>query len=139
MKKQHGFSLTELMITLAIASILLLIAVPGYQSQIRSTNRGLAAACLTEMSQFMERVYTTSMAYNEFNGTATALPELNCRMDLHDEYTFSLSATATTYTLTAAPQGSQEGDSECSALSINQSGVRTAAGDTSAEKIKSCW
>lgn len=139
MKKQHGFSLTEMMITLAIAGILLMIAVPSYQSHIRSTNRGMAAACLTEMSQFMERVYTSSMAYNEFNGSATVLPELNCRTDLADEYSFSLEANPTTYVLTAAPQGSQEGDSECGSLTINQNGDRTAAGYSTAEKIKSCW
>lgn len=139
MKKQHGFSLSELMITLAIAGILLMVAVPSYQSQIRSTNRGMATACLTELSQFMERVYTTSMAYNEFNGATTQLPVLNCRTDLADEYLFSLSATATTYTLSAAPQGAQQGDSECATLTINQNGLRTAAGDSSASKIKSCW
>ncbi len=139
MKKQHGFSLTELMVTIAVAGILLMIAVPSYQSQIRSTNRGMATACLTEMSQFMERVYTSSMAYNTYNGAATVLPELNCRTDLNDQYEFSLNAGETTYTLTAFPIGSQYADSTCGTLTINQNGVRSAAGDSSAEKIKSCW
>lgn len=139
MKKQHGFSLTELMIAIAIAGILLMVAVPSYQGQIRSTNRGMATACLTQMSQFMERVYTSSMAYNEYNGAATQLPQLNCMTDLNDAYEFTLSAQVSTFTLTAAPIGAQQADSECAAMSIDQSGLRTAAGDSSAQKIKSCW
>ncbi len=139
MKKQQGFSLTEMMITIAVAGILLAVAIPSYQSHIRSTNRGMASACLVQMSQFMERVYTSSMAYNSFNGSATQLPTMQCRTDLLDEYTFSMTADESTYSVVATPRGSQAGDTGCGALSINQSGTRTANGESTTDIVKKCW
>lgn len=135
----RGFSLTEVMMALAVSAILLAVAVPSYQSHIRSTKRGLATACLIEASQFMERVYSSSMAYNSYNGATTALPELSCRVDLAGDYTMSLTADASTYTLTATPAGGQASDTVCGTLTINQTGARTAKGESSTDIIKKCW
>lgn len=138
MKKQTGFSLMEVMVVVVIAGILLAVAVPSYRGYIENNRRALAGACLVELSQFMERVYTTSMAYNLNNGVATALPTSACQTSLTDLYTITLTATATTYLLTATPAGAQSADS-CGALTLNQLGQRTANGSATATTLKQCW
>lgn len=135
MKQAKGYTLMEMMVVVAIVGILLLVAVPSYQSYVESGRRAVAGACLIELSQFMERVYTTSMAYNLHNGQATALPSTNCQVTLASNYSFALQTTATTFLLTATPAGT----SSCGALTINQAGQRSANGDSSAAAIKKCW
>lgn len=136
---QRGFSLMELMVAVAVAGILLAIAVPSYQNYLNSNRRAVAGACLVELSQFMERVYTTSMVYNLNNGNATTLPASNCQQTLDATYTFSLAVAAQTYTLSAVPKGAQSSDTACGTLTIDQAGVRSAAGVSTADQIKKCW
>jgi type IV pilus assembly protein PilE len=137
--EQRGFSLMELMVAVAVAGILLTIAVPSYQNYLNGNRRAVAGACLVELSQFMERVYTSSMVYNLNNGAATILPASTCQQTLDTTYTFSLVANAQTYTLSASPKGAQSGDTACGTLTINQAGVRSAAGISTPDQIKKCW
>ena len=139
MKKQRGFSLMELMIAVAVAGILLAVAVPTYQNYLNTNRRAVAGACLTELSQYMERVHTSSMTYNVNNAEPTELPDSNCQQTLQGTYAFTLNANAQTYTLTAEPKGAQSGDTSCGALAIDQAGVRSANGDSSADQIKKCF
>ncbi len=139
MAKQRGFSLMELMVAVAVAGILLAVAVPTYQGYLNSNRRAVAGACLVELSQFMERVYTSSMTYNVNNGNPTVLPASNCQQTLAGTYAFTLNADAQTYTLTAEPKGAQSSDSDCGTLAIDQAGVRFANGDSSAAQIKKCF
>lgn len=128
----------EVMVVVVIAGILMAVAIPGYQSYVANNRRTLAGACLVELSQYMERVYTTSMAYNLNNGVATALPTSACQTSLSGLYSFSLTATATTYLLSATPAGAQSSDS-CAVLTLNQLGQRTANSSSTASTLKQCW
>ena len=71
-----GFTLTELMITVAIVGILASIAYPSYQDSVRKSRRGDAKAALMENAGFMERYYSTNFRYTATAGTAgcPALP-----------------------------------------------------------------
>lgn len=139
MQKSKGFSLMELMVALAISGVLLAIAVPAYQSYAQSSRRAVAASCLVELTQFMERVYTTSMSYNINNNADTVLPDTQCQQTLAEFYAFSLDAEAQTFTLSAAPKGGQSSDSACGTLTIDQAGTRTAAGSSTAATVRECW
>ena len=133
MRKQKAFTLIEVMIVVAIIGILAAIAYPSYQQHIIKTRRASATACLVELAQFMERYYTTRMSY-----TGATLPATSCRTDLGSYYVFSFPAaiTATTFSIQAAPQGSQTGDTRCGNLGIDHVGNKTESGTGS---VSDCW
>ena len=54
---KRGFSLIELMIAVAVISILAAIGYPSYIGQVRSAHRSDTKAELLELAQFMERQY----------------------------------------------------------------------------------
>jgi type IV pilus assembly protein PilE len=138
MRKQFGFTLMEMMITIVILGVLVGVAFPAYKGQMSATRRGVAAGCITEYAQFMERNYSTNMTYATTNGVALALPATNCSKDLTGYYTFDLVKDASTYTLKAIPAGTQTGDS-CGTLTVNQLGERTANGQSDTATISKCW
>ena len=99
--RQRGFTLIEVMIALAVVAILVRIALPGYQAYIVRSSRQAAQAELVALANAQEKIFLNSSAY-----------------------TFSVAATATTFTLTAAPVAGtlQAGDGN---LTITEAGVRT--------------
>jgi type IV pilus assembly protein PilE len=137
--RQRGFTLIELMITVAIIAILSAVVYPSYASYVLRTNRSAAASCMTELGQFMERVYVGNLRYDQNNGAATTLPALQCSSDLSARYTFAFasgSPATTTYTLSAAPRGAQAGDTACGTLSLTQAGTKGVSGSST---VANCW
>ncbi len=138
MRKQFGFTLMEMMITIVILGVLVGIAFPAYKGQMSSTRRAVAASCITEFAQFMERNYSTNMTYATNNGVALALPATNCSRDLTGYYTFNLIKDTSTFTLKADPIGTQAED-PCGTLTVDQLGERTANGQSDNAAIRKCW
>ncbi|GAC18457.1 type IV pilin protein [Paraglaciecola arctica] len=62
-KQQKGFSLIELMISVAIIGIIATIAYPSYQGFVVNTNRGAAQADLMSLAAAMERHKAASFSY----------------------------------------------------------------------------
>lgn len=136
---QRGFSLIELMITVAIVAILASIAMVSYNWVMIKARRSAAAGCLQEAAQYMERFHTTNMSYLSAAGAAPTLPA--CSTDVSNFYTVSLAAsTATSFSITAVPISgkAQARDTECATLTIDQRGVRSASGSLSSTPAK-CW
>ena len=136
-----GFTLIEMIITIAIIGILAAIAYPNYSQYVIDSRRSRAAGCVSEMAQYMERYYTTNQKYVTSGGSAPTLPTFECATQLSGHYTIAPSAvTASSFTLTATPLGGQEAsDNKCGcALTLNQAGVRAvSAGCDKTAAV--CW
>ncbi len=67
-RTQKGFTLIELMVTVAIVAILAAIAIPNYQDYVRKAHRAAAAQFIADVAnlqhQFMldNRTYATTLA-----------------------------------------------------------------------------
>lgn len=145
-RQTAGFTLTELMITVAIVGILAAIAFPSYQDSVRKSRRGDAKAALLENAGFMERYYSTNFRYTATAGTAgcPALPmqclprevaSASCSTDSRVYYTIAGSCASSniTFTLTATPKlGSPQASDTCGSLTVDQTGARTPT-------TSGCW
>jgi type IV pilus assembly protein PilE len=131
----RGFSLIELMIAVVIIGILASIAYPSYQEQVRKTRRADGKAMLMDKAQQLERCYTRFASYSAANDAACGitLPDNSAE----DYYVISADRTASTFTLSAAPQGDQANDAKCGTLRYTNTGVQGSLGvDTDAND---CW
>ena len=146
----RGFTLIELMITLAVIAILAAIAYPSYQDSVRKSRRADAKSVLLNAAQWMERFYTENNRYHQDRaGTAVALPVGLTQAPIEGVtkyYNISLTdcagaaqVTANSFTLRAAPiAGSPQVNDRCGALTLTSTGVRgvcVAAPPTADE----CW
>lgn len=137
-----GFTLIELMISVAIVGILAAIAYPSYRSSMQRSWRADASACLLEMAQGMERRFaaSTAMSYAFADTTARdAFLDAGCAQEggMPTRYDFSFAAdpTATVFSLRAVPvnPGPQTNDA-CGTLTVNQLGAKGASGS-----VEDCW
>jgi type IV pilus assembly protein PilE len=144
----QGFTLIELMITVAIIGILAAIALPSYTEHIRKSRRSAAMAALAEAAQFMERNMTLYNCYNQTTasaclagtGAAMSLPTTWASLPPGSAmYTISLSAsTATSYTLQAVPvTGSPQASDACGTFQLDNTGARSVTSTTTS--AATCW
>lgn len=119
-----GFTLIELMITVAVVAILAAVALPSYQYAVTKSRRTVAQGCLTEAAQFMERWYTTNLTYVGGNpGPCTEASNAQ-----HYAPDFSVAPTASAYTYRMTPNTRQAAnDKDCGTMTINQAGAKTAS------------
>lgn len=143
MIRQRGFSLIELMIAVAIVSILAVVAYPSYQDYIRKGKRADAAASLSSAAQWMERNFSDSARYDRLpSGAAIALPSNMATVPegsaaANKYYDVTISAVGqTTYTLQAAPVNSMTGDA-CGSFTLTQTGAKGLTGNS--KPVLECW
>ncbi|MFO7905383.1 MAG: type IV pilin protein [Pirellulaceae bacterium] len=128
MKNTRGFTLIELMITIAILAIIVGIAVPAYQNQVEKTRRADAIAGLTQAAQQLERCFTRNNSYADCAYQTTSPDDyyLISRASDSAGSTFALTATAD-------ETGPQKND-DCSPFTLNHLGAKGAESTTDR-----CW
>lgn len=153
LRRQHGFTLIELMITVAIVGILAAVAYPSYREYVAKSRRAEAQALLMQGAQWMERFYAENYSYSTNTAGvavthATMFPARYSQSPTSGTaaYTIAVAATATTYTVTATRTGTMAAD-KCGNFQITHTGVRqlatgtysSAAGATQVAAMQSCW
>ncbi len=136
----QGFTLIELMITVALVAILASIAYPSYTSYIRRTHRSEATSTLLNIAAAQEKFFLQNNRYAgasvaELTDAPTdAPPGLGISSTTtHGHYTITLARpTTTTYTATATATGSQASDTACATMTLDQAGARTPT-------ASNCW
>ena len=135
MRKIRGFTLIEVMIVVAVVAILAAIALPSYNDSVRKSRRAQAKTDMLELVQVLERTYTTDRSYTRYSSLSAPLNQ--SPREGTARYAIAISdVSATTYTLTATPQGAQANDTRCGTLTINQMGVKTISGTAT---VADCW
>lgn len=117
-KRSSGYTLVELMIVVAILSILAMLAIPAYRNYVTTARQGAARANIENLRIAVEdyRLDHLSTGYANLNGLVwepsgsktleTANPGPNWKPDGdQDMYTYKVVSTATTYTITVTPIG----------------------------------
>ena len=121
--RQKGFTLIELMIVVVVVAILSSIAVPAYLEQSRKGRRADAVQALGALQLQLEQWRAENPSFATCQGAGA------CDVSGTDYYGVALNATPTTYTITATPQGAQNGD-RCGALSVSAGQAKPSwAGD----------
>lgn len=123
--KQNGFTLIELMISVAIVGILASIAFPSYTQYMIRANRAAAQSEMMAIANRQQQFLLTNRAYVDkttLEASGYALP-----VDVSAKYSYAIvlgGGTVPFFTLTFTPLGSQAGDGD---LMLDSNGVKTPA------------
>ena len=142
MKKAQGFTLIELIITVAVIGILAAVAYPSYLDQIYKSKRATAAQSVLECTSVLERRYTLNTTYE-----STACDNIN-----NDDYTLTVTVTGLTRPNRNCTANAKENcflvtatslvtdDTDCRTMTMNELGVKEAyKSDGTTLNTQECW
>lgn len=136
--KHQGFTLIELMITVAVVAILASVAYPSYINYIVRANRSAAQSFMYAVANKQEQYILNARTYaNDLTSLNIAVPA-----EVSPNYTVTvtanMAATPPSYTVTATPIGSQlSRDTKCGTLTLDGAGTKTKSGTAATDA--ECW
>lgn len=128
-RKNLGFTLMELMITVAIVGILATVAYPSYTDFVLRANRSEAQRELMRFASLQEQVFIDKRAYAA-DMTGLGESSATIRTESKNYLIRVINPTTTTFTLRAIAKNNQVKDTDCPRLNIDHVGNKTPA---------SCW
>jgi type IV pilus assembly protein PilE len=145
-----GFTLVELMVVVAIAALLLSIAVPSYQAQVRKSRRTEARTALLDLAAREERFFSTSNLYTTSPldlGYGTVAGAFSMAVG-SGYYNVTVNVTAALpgppatqagYSIKATAIGIQTADSQCNTFTVDQTGAQSSKDSGGADSTATCW
>ncbi|QYJ88992.1 type IV pilin protein [Shewanella halotolerans] len=129
MQKLNGFTLIEVIITVAIVGILAAIAYPSYIDYVTKSGRAEGVAAVMEVANLQEQYYLDNRTY------ASDLTKLgmsaNPLVTEHEHYKVASTGGAT-FTVTATAIGTQASrDTACATITMTDAGIKGPS--------KECW
>jgi type IV pilus assembly protein PilE len=161
--RSSGFTLVELMIVVLVASILIGVSVPTYQTQVRHSRRTDAKTALLDLAVREEKYLTLN---NSYTSTATALGYASLPVNIGSGYytvnvcpgtatatsapsatyvcpSGTAAATGTSFVISAVPVAgtSQASDSPCQYFAVDNTGTQYASSTTAGgtDTTSTCW
>lgn len=139
-RKPKGFTLIEIMITVAIVAILAAVAMPSYTSYVQRGNRADARNTLLAAAQRMEQNYNLAGRYDTLQDGTTAVNTamlttwgLNRSPSSGTQlYTisFNVAPDRTSYVLAATPvTGTVQANDTCGELRLTERSLKAAKGE----------
>jgi type IV pilus assembly protein PilE len=138
---QRGFTLIELMITVAIVAILAAVAYPAYTSYLVRTKRVAAQSFMQTVGSRQEQAMLNARSYfSVATGTAAEWTAVSMTVpaEVASNYILTVASSASpSYTVTAVPQGVQATkDAKCGTLRLTNTGVKSITGTST---VAECW
>ena len=129
-RKPRGFTLIELMVSVAIIGILLAVAIPLYTDYVTRSRLSEAFSALGGAQPAAEQFWSNNRTYVGFNASNTFPPNT-------PYFTYALSGeSASTYTLTATGIGKMAGF----VYTIDQNGTHATLGSPAGWGVNgACW
>jgi len=139
-KNAQGFTLIELMIVVAIIGILAVIAIPAYRDSTLRANRADAQITLSRLATLQERYYFRTNQYTgDFSDLLSGLSDITTSISSDEGYyTVALTASATSWSMTATAAGGQADDTQCNKLTLTNLGAKTSV-DSDNNASSECW
>ncbi|MBR7801082.1 type IV pilin protein [Undibacterium fentianense] len=148
-RQQKGFTLIELMITVAIIAIITAIAYPSYRDNVRRGNRAEVRALLLENAQYMERFFSENNSYLQTAAAvpvAPVLPNLvsprgatGTKVNYNIAFRAAPARGVMNYAIEAVPANAMAGD-DCATYTYNQLGQKGSSGTlTGGMTTETCW
>ncbi|MCE2596527.1 type IV pilin protein [Motilimonas cestriensis] len=132
MRNQQGFTLIEIMITVAIVGILAAIAYPSYMQYVLTSSRAQATTELTEIANLQEQYYLDHNRYaaslDQLGYTSSAITTENGRFNIK----VSSTDREIDFTVTAKAIGQQLKDTTCLTFTLNYQQKKEATSND-------CW
>lgn len=122
-RSSRGFTLIELMITVAIVAILAAVAYPSYTDHVRKAARRAAQAEMMDIANREQQFLISSRTYVPYASLTAAGYQLPA--DLVGKYTPSVTVGTASFTITFQAIGSQATDGD---LGLTSDGAKTPAG-----------
>jgi len=135
--KQRGLTLVELMVVVAVLSIIAAVAYPLYTSQMQKIRRADAKTALAAVALAQERYYTANGGYAATLSSLQLSSELSGGKSEKGYYNINrltVTNSGQSYTVDARKRANQAqgDDTDCAWFRIDQTGDKTA-------KNSNCW
>ena len=139
MKRLRGFTLIEILVTVAILAIVASLAYPSFIAAIQKSRRSEAFDAITRIQQAQERWRANHSSYTaDLGSSGLHVPATtpNGYYTLTVELPATAASAASEYTIKATAAGPQAADTKCAFLSMKAIGGRLTYDSTSAQ---ACW